>query len=167
MENELEIRFADIDDINTIGYLAQQTWPIAYGSIISMEQINYMLKLFYSPASLTDQIQRQKHQFILAGQDDEPLGFASYSAYGEPGIFKLHKLYVLPETQGKGVGKAMLDFVVDEISKQKATHLVLTVNKLNPALKFYQRLGFSKIRDEVTDIGNGYVMDDYIMQLSL
>src|SRR4051812_14537914 len=118
MENELKVGFADIDDINTIGYIAQQTWPIAYGSIISMEQIDYMLKLFYSPASLTDQIQKQKHQFILAGEDDEPLGFASYSAYDEPGIFKLHKIYVLPESQGKGVGKALLDFVVDKILRQ-------------------------------------------------
>jgi diamine N-acetyltransferase len=167
MDNELEIRFADLDDINTIGYLAQQIWPTAYGSIITMDQITYMLNLFYTPASLTNQIQNQKHQFILAERSGEPVGFASFGRVGDSGVYQLHKLYVLTATQGKGVGKALLDFVTVQLSEASATHLVLNVNRLNPALKFYEKTGFSKVKDHITDIGNGYIMDDYQMQMHL
>src|SRR5918993_3640810 len=115
MNNELVIRLADADDINTIGFLAQQIWPHAYGSILKQEQITYMLKLFYNPDALIEQMQKQKHQFVMAELDEEPVGFASFGAQAEAGIYKLHKLYVLPGNQGKGLGKALLDFVIAEI----------------------------------------------------
>src|SRR6478609_5995119 len=95
MDNELVIRYADVDDINTIGFLAQQIWPEAYGSILKPEQISYMLKLFYSPDSLMSQMKKQKHSFVLAELEEEPVGFASFGALDKTGLFKLHKLYVL------------------------------------------------------------------------
>jgi diamine N-acetyltransferase len=164
MHNELTIRYADDDDINTIGFLAHQIWPAAYGAIISAGQIEYMLNLFYAPLSLKDQMTRQKHRFLLAEADETALGFASYSHLGN-NIYKLHKLYVMPATQGKGVGKALLDFITGEIKPLGAVALQLTVNRFNRALQFYEKVGFHKLREEVTDIGNGFVMDDYIMEL--
>src|SRR5918993_3795089 len=110
MDNELVIRFAEVDDINTIGFLAQQIWPAAYGSILREEQISYMLNLFYRPDALMDQMNRLKHSFVLAELEEEPVGFASYGALDKNGLHKLHKLYVLPGKQGKGLGKALLDF---------------------------------------------------------
>jgi GNAT superfamily N-acetyltransferase len=177
MDNELVIRFADVDDINTIGFLAQQIWPNTYASIITPEQISYMLKLFYSPDSLMDQMKKQKHSFVLAELEEEPVGFASFSALDKTGLYKLHKLYIMPDRQGKGLGKALLDFIIEEIktanpdaandTQGKAMALRLTVNRFNPALNFYERIGFSKIKEEKTEIGNGFIMDDYIMELQL
>ncbi|MHA4844299.1 N-acetyltransferase family protein [Flavitalea antarctica] len=176
MDNELVVRFADVDDINTIGFLAQQIWPAAYGSILKQEQISYMLNLFYSPDALIDQIKRQKHSFVLAELEDEPVGFASFGALDSEGLYKLHKLYVLPGNQGKGLGKALLDFIIEEIKTgnadpdspgNKTLSLRLGVNRFNPALNFYERLGFAKIKEEKTDIGNGFVMDDYIMEMKI
>jgi diamine N-acetyltransferase len=165
MDNELVIRYADEDDINTIGFLAHEIWPSAYGAILPPGQIEYMLRLFYAPASLKDQMARQKHQFLLAEVDDSALGFASYSHLGD-NIYKLHKLYVMPATQGKGVGKALLDFITSEIKPLGAISLRLGVNRFNRALQFYERVGFSKLKEEKTDIGNGFVMDDYILELT-
>ena len=115
MDNELVIRFADVDDINTIGFLAQQIWPSAYGAILKQEQISYMLNLFYSPDALMDQMKKLKHSFVLAELEEEPVGFASFGALDKNGLYKLHKLYVLPGKQGKGLGKALLDFIIEEI----------------------------------------------------
>ncbi|HTE28295.1 GNAT family N-acetyltransferase [Flavitalea sp.] len=177
MDNELVIRFADVDDINTIGFLAQQIWPNAYGSILKKEQISYMLNLFYSPDALMDQMKKQKHLFVLAELEEEPVGFASFGALDKNGLHKLHKLYILPDKQGKGLGKALLDFIIEEIKighsatpgpePDKPISLRLGVNRFNPALNFYERLGFAKIKEEKTDIGNGFVMDDYIMELKI
>jgi ribosomal protein S18 acetylase RimI-like enzyme len=125
-----------------------------------------MLNLFYSPESLSDQMTRQQHRFLIAVQDTEPLGFASYSHLADD-VYKLHKLYVLPATQGMGLGKKLLEFVKEEIKPLGAVALRLGVNRFNRALQFYERLGFYKVKEEKTDIGNGFVMDDYIMETTL
>ena len=167
MTNEeiLEIRFADREDINTIGYLAHQIWPDAYGEILTADQLSYMLDLLYKPSALTKQM-NQHHVFVLAELDEEPSGFASFSEI-ELNIFKLHKLYVLPGLQGKGVGRALLDFVISEVISRAGTTLLLNVNRHNKALNFYKKAGFEILREEDIDIGSGYQMNDYVMSKSL
>jgi diamine N-acetyltransferase len=169
----LSIRFADLEDINTIGYLAQQVWPKAYKDILAPAQLDYMLKLFYSPSSLKQQIVGEKHSFLVAEEEEEPIGFASWSKAGTGvsgsgrGVYKLHKLYVLPGRQGKGLGKAMLDFIVEDIVPQGARVLQLNVNRHNKARQFYEKMGFAVIREEDVDIGHNYYMNDYVMELTL
>lgn len=162
MNQTLSIRFAELDDINTIGWLAQQTWPQTYGNIISVEQMQYMLNLFYSPAALRRQLLEDKHQFLVVEQDEEPIGFASWSPMADPGVYRLHKLYVLPGIQGKGMGKAILNFIFDDIRGARA--LRLNVNRYNKARQFYERMGFSVIGEEDVDIGHNFEMNDYIME---
>ena len=58
MDETLLIRPADLDDINIIGFLAQQIWPDTYGEILSPEQLKYMLKLIYSPRPCRRQMWR-------------------------------------------------------------------------------------------------------------
>ena len=163
MENELLIRKAGTGDINTIGYLAQEVWPATYQEILSAEQIAYMMDLFYSPSSL--QHQMEKHTFLIAEMDEEPVGFASFSALAEPGIYKLHKLYVKTGIQGRGLGRALISYIVEEIGTLGAKALDLNVNRSNKAKSFYEKLGFEVIREEDIDIGNGYWMIDFVMRL--
>ena len=162
MEAALEIRFAEREDINTIGFLAQQIWPTAYSDILSKDQLQYMLKLLYSPDALKNQMV-QHHIFLLAELNEEPVGFASYSPT-ENFAYKLHKLYVLPSLQGRGVGKALVDFILEEIIISGAQRLQLNVNRNNAAKHFYEKLGFKVIREDDIDIGNGYWMNDYVME---
>src|SRR6266568_8241556 len=84
MNPKLSIRFADPDDINTIGWLAQQTFPGTYGEILSTEQLQYTLNLFYNPLSLRRQMLEEKQQFLMVEQDDEPIGFASWAPMTDP-----------------------------------------------------------------------------------
>lgn len=166
MEKELQIRPADVEDINTIGWLAQQIWPIAYHDILSKDQLDYMLQLIYSPASLKQQMEKNQI-FILAELDEEPVGFASYSAITTDGVFKLHKLYVLPDLHGKGLGQALMDFVTSEVLSLGAITLRLNMNRHNKAKHFYERNGFTIVGEDDVDIGNNYYMNDYIMEKSL
>jgi diamine N-acetyltransferase len=167
IQSAFTIRFAEVDDLNTIGFLAQQTWPATYMEILQEEQLRYMMDLFYSPASLKKQLIEEKHSFILIENEEEPVGFASYSPVAAGGVFKLHKLYVLPSQQGKGLGKAILDFIKEDILLKSATALRLNVNRYNKARNFYERLGFRVIGEEDINIGNNYYMNDYVMELKI
>lgn len=167
MDDSLSIRPGDLDDINAIGFLAQQIWPETYGDTLPAEQLNYMLNLFYNPASLRKQMLDDKHQFLLVEEEEEPIGFASWGAMDEPGVFKLHKLYVLPGQQGKGLGRSMLQFIFQSIRPLGAKTLRLNVNRYNKARRFYERMGFAVTKEEDVPIGNGYFMNDYVMEVAV
>ncbi|HEY4335659.1 MAG TPA: GNAT family N-acetyltransferase [Puia sp.] len=167
MDESLSIRPGDLDDINSIGFLAQQIWPDTYGSIITPGQMQYMLNLIYSPAALRRQMVEDKHQFLIVEQGEEPIGFAAWSAMDEPGVFKLHKLYVLPGQHGKGLGRGMLQYIFDTIGPEGGKRLRLNVNRYNKACQFYQRMGFTVIGEEDIPIGQDYFMNDFIMETAV
>jgi len=159
----IKIRFAGIEDLSTIERLAREIWPGTYGHILSAEQLEYMLNLIYSPASLQNQLQNQHQTFVIAELDNEPIGFASWSFIDDQ-VCKLHKLYVHQKTQGKGIGKMLVEFVIEQIKPQQVKTLRLNVNRYNQARLFYEKLGFAVVAEEDIDIGNGYFMIDYIME---
>lgn len=164
MSNELIVRPASLDDISSIGFLAYQVWPIAYKEILTLDQLQYMLNKIYSPAALHKQMTEQQHQFLMAELDDEPVGFASFSMVQEPATFKLHKLYVLPNIQGRGLGRTLLENVEEAVKELGADRLRLNVNRHNKAIGFYEKSGFTIIGEEDIDIGNNYFMNDFIME---
>ncbi len=98
--------------------------------------------------------------------ENEVVGFVAYEFNcNETGLLKIHKIYLLPETQGKGFGKFMMDEVLEIAKNNQKKGVFLNVNKYNSAKLFYQKLGFKITKEEVIDIGNNYIMDDYIMEL--
>ena len=150
------------EHIPLIRKIVDETWPPTYGSIISGTQINYMIDLFYSNAALEKQF-RSGHQFLLAMEEEQALGFAGFEFNNEPHTAKLHKLYVLPNTQGKGIGHVLLDAVVNAAIAAKQSSLILNVNRHNKAFDFYEQHGFRILKEEDIDIGSGYFMNDYVM----
>lgn len=164
----MEIIKVGIESILIIQNIAKITWAIAYKEIISNEQLEYMLDKMYSTDSLQNQIQVQAHQFILANFENKSVGFASFNLKqsNPEKIVKLHKIYVDPSLQGKGIGKSMLQFIMHEISLKEVNYLELNVNRQNTAIGFYKKLGFNIIAEEDIAIGNGFFMNDYVMQIS-
>jgi len=160
------IRPASTADIPSIQSIAQKTWPSAYGNILSEEQITYMLDMMYSPEAQVKQ-RAKEHIFLLLLENDSPMGFVSYQFDYHPGTTKVHKIYVLPTTQGKGFGKALLLEVKKIAQDAGQTRLRLDVNYRNKALGFYEHLGFEKVGRFDTDIGRGYLMEDYIMEMDI
>ena len=126
-----------------------------------------MLDKIYSLSSLQHQYNILKHHFILVLENEIPVGFASFSPHEDRAIYHLNKIYVLPEQQGKNIGKKILSYVCKEVKKAGARSLQLNVNRYNKAIHFYEKQGFKIIRDEDIDIGNGYFMNDYVMELEL
>lgn len=156
------LRTASVNDFSSIRRVVENVWPIAYREIISRDQIDYMLDMMYSDASLHGQILQDQCEFIVLEIENEVVGFASYNALDE-NRFKLHKLYVLKAHQGKGVGKMLLNEVIARSATRGAKTLELQVNKKNKAVNFYKKYNFKQERELVLDIGNGFVMDDFIM----
>lgn len=159
------IQQAETSHIPLIRKLALQIWPATYSHILSPEQIDYMLDMMYSESSLDAQMKKGS-QFLIVYAENDPAGFAAYIKSGD-NIFKLDKIYVLPEQQGKGIGKQMIDHVTDIIRKQGAAALQLQVNRNNKARQFYERLGFSVLYEKDFPIGDGFVMNDYVMEKKL
>jgi len=156
------IKKATAEDIPLIRDLCLRVWPQTYASILPQDRIDYMLEYMYSPASLEKQI-NEGSQFIFVYNDEEPVGFAAYLSKGN-GIYKLDKIYILPSQQGKGTGRFVIDYIIDEIKHYGATALQLQVNRNNKAKDFYEKFGFTVIDFQVFDIGHGHFMDDYVME---
>ena len=162
----MTIRNAAVADFSVIRQIAYDTWPISYGSIISQPQIEYMLDLIYNIESLKNQANNFNHQFILALNNfNIPVAFASFSVNEKNTTqYRLHKLYVLPDYHRKGIGKIMLNHIISESSMNNIDSIQLNVNRYNNALQFYLRNNFKIIREEDIDIGNGFFMNDYVME---
>ncbi len=141
--------------------LAKEIWNEHYISIISLEQIDYMLPKFHNPDVILKQ-QQEGHQFYLVYFDTIPRGYLSLQPQ-EDGLF-VSKFYLLKSFRGNGLGKKMMAFV-EEIAKEMNYHRIyLTVNKHNThSINFYQKCGFVIEKEAIFDIGNGFVMDDYVM----
>jgi N-acetylglutamate synthase-like GNAT family acetyltransferase len=159
----MNIRVATINDLPTIEKLAREIWPGTYGDILRPDQLDYMLQFIYSQTSLQNQMLQQQHNFLMVEWEGEPVGFADYSLYA-PGVYKLHKIYVHGSMQGKGVGKTLIEYIMNIV---KGHTLRLNVNRHNKARYFYEKLGFVVTGEEDVDIGNGYFMNDYVMELFL
>jgi len=161
------LRRAKEQDIESIQDLANRTWYIAYGEIISLEQIEYMLEKMYNKGELLSQLE-EGHQFLIAEEDGIDLGFAGFSVLDSATkTYKLHKLYVLPETHGRGIGKLLMNEVVNLAKRAGGSALQLNVNRNNKAADFYKKAGFIVKETIDLDIGNGFLMNDYIMEKAL
>lgn len=161
----ITISEAKTSDVKIIQDIVYTTWPITYGEILGKEQLDYMLNLFYSSEALTIQIQSRKQLFYLIHEEKLVVGFIGIEHdYQNKAITKIHKIYILPETQGKGIGKIAIEAIVKLALENNATSVILNVNIFNKALNFYEKTGF-KVIDEVNiEIGNGYLMEDYVME---
>jgi diamine N-acetyltransferase len=149
--------------------LANISWKATYENILSEPQMEYMMQLLYSANTLQKQIQEEQHQFIIAMDGGRNIGFASYFLINanNRAVYKLQKLYINPDQQGKGIGKKLVDYIIEDIKSKGAVSLELNVNRSNKAIQFYQKIGFAIIREEDINIGNNYFMNDYVMRKKL
>ena len=161
--NALSIKLASIEDIPAIVKIAYDTWFVTYQDVISQAQIEYMFGEMYTPESIYKQMDFYKHAFLILYQAEMPIGFASYGKLEEPiNTYKLHKLYLLPIEQNKGFGRMLLNEVEKQVADLGADHLHLNVNRKNPALSFYEKLGYEII--ETVDIPFAeFWLNDFIL----
>ncbi|MCC7082842.1 MAG: GNAT family N-acetyltransferase [Burkholderiales bacterium] len=160
----LRIGPLDPADIGALGQLARTIWLAHYPGIITNAQIEYMLEQRYRPELVRAELGRDDVWWELATLNGQPVGFSSCLLTTEPGELKLDKLYVDPARQATGIGSQLLQSVRARARNLGCRRLVLAVNKRNAsAIAAYRRWGFRIERSMVTEIGAGFVMDDYLM----
>ena len=159
------LRFEDVDELCA---LAAEIWHAHYPAIISVAQIEYMLRQRYAPADVRTELQRGDIWWDQLRVENRMRGFASYCLIAKAGEMKLDKLYVHQDHQRKGYGGMLLDRVATIARAYGCGTLVLAVNKRNRnAIAAYEKYGFGITDAVVKDIGGGFAMDDYVMARSL
>jgi ribosomal protein S18 acetylase RimI-like enzyme len=164
----MQIRRAQLQELPILERLARQIWPSTYAHIISQAQIDFMLDWMYSTKTLQEQAEAG-HEFYILNTDGLDIGFMALEWKGQEGVseLKINKLYVLPSLQRNGAGRALVNKAIERAQAITASSIFLQVNKANVAKNFYLKLGFEIREEAVFDIGNGFIMDDYIMALAL
>src|SRR6202012_6073307 len=161
------IRQATINDLEIIRQIAEDTWWATYSPILEKEQISFMLGEIYSVEKISSQLKNNTQTYLLLIEGNKRVAFAAYSPREEdPAIYKLHKLYCLPETQGKGYGKILINEVAGKTLEAGKHTLDLNVNRHNKAKSFYEKMGFEVAYEEDIPIGT-YWMNDYVMRKGL
>lgn len=159
-----EIRSLSAIDMPLVQELAYKIWPIAYREILSKAQLDYMLNWMYSLNSLTQQLQ-EGHKYYGIYEAEEFLGFLDLQLnYPFENELKINKIYVLSSSQGKGLGLKLMRFALETARISAMQSVSLQVNRHNKAKDFYAKIGFTVREEKKFDIGNGYFMDDFVME---
>lgn len=164
----ISIRPATDSELPVIKKLALRIWPDTYGEILTPAQIDYMIEMMYAQPVL-ERERREGISFDLICEQNQPVGFLSYGPYRrEPPTMKLHKLYLDFSLHGRGIGSMALQYAISVAREQGYRFLRLNVNKENEtALRAYRRNGFRQVEAVKIDIGGGYFMDDFVMEIAL
>lgn len=161
------IREISKNEAKIVHHIAHETWPCTFGEILSKAQIEYMLEWMYNIPHLEEQMENG-HHFAIIERTGHPVGFLGYELNNpETGVMKIHKIYVLPSGQGGGLGKELMDYAKRQAQHFGMKKITLNVNRYNKATTFYQHLGYAITKEEDIDIGNGYLMEDYVLDYNL
>ena len=166
--NDCSLRPIEERDFAAAADLARAIWLPHYVSIITTAQIEYMLAGRFTAENLRRYLHSSERWMDVLECDGALAGYTSYALTSDPGEVKLEQLYLLPQLHGRGLGRRMLEHVERVALREGARRLILQVNKRNDkALAFYRRANFTAREEAVFDVGQGYVMDDYVMVKNL
>mgnify|MGYP000023520888 CR=1 FL=1 len=153
------------EDVKQVEELADEIWTKHYTPIIGSDQVRYMLENFQSFEAIVKQMSEGMNYFLMDFQG-KPVGYMA-SKPDDEDLF-LSKIYVLSGMRGKGIGGYAMNFLANMAREQGFRHMTLTVNKNNTdSIRAYQKMGFVNLGPLETDIGNGFIMDDYLMKKKL
>ncbi|MCF6203410.1 MAG: GNAT family N-acetyltransferase [Methylococcaceae bacterium] len=153
-------------EIATVVTLADEIWNAHYVPIIGQSQVKYMLRTFQSKEAINKQI-NESFTYFIVNKDNFPVAYFAITELDDSKKVQISKIYVKQSAQKKGIGLSIIKFIETYCLRLGAAEIWLTVNINNKqAIKFYQKVGFKKMHCLVQDIGNGFVMDDYLMSKS-
>ena len=160
-------RVTDSGRLHEVAELADKIWHECFTGIISNAQIDYMVGKFQSYEAMQEQVNEQRYSYFAVSDGDDLCGYFAVKPEADDRFF-LSKLYLRLDKRGQGTASQMLGRVFEEARRLGKRSVYLTVNKHNShAIAVYKKTGFKVIGEPVTDIGNGFVMDDYVMEYKL
>lgn len=163
MRDAITIRRIDADELPIVQQLAEEIWPHAFDGVIQRHQIEIMLGDIYALESLENEMNALGHVFWIARHGHVDAAFLS--AFRRDDVTWIKKLYVLPDRQGMGLGKALIRTALEHFGPARA--LSLNVNNGNTkAIAFYRHNGF-EIEAEVPVTMGPFEFTDFIMTRTL
>lgn len=154
------------EQIRRVAALAEVIWQEHFTPIIGRAQVAYMLDKFQSAAAIEAQIRAQAYAYYLLFEGEAPFGYLAFVEQAA-GLF-LSKFYIRAEQRGRGHGRAALAWLEREARQRGLAQIHLTVNRHNAGtIAAYRALGFAISGEQLSDIGGGFVMDDYCMAKAL
>ena len=160
------IKIESAEQVRKLAAIADEIWHEWFPSILPAEQIDYMVEKFQSEKAMTEQMKNDGYEYYYIHRNGEHIGYTAIKNDGDR-LF-LSKLYIKKEFRGHGYASAAFRFLREIASERSLCAIWLTVNKYNASsIAVYEKLGFKRIGEGVTDIGNGFVMDDYFYQYDI
>lgn len=152
----------DVNGIKEMSEMATAILREHYDPIIGKEQNDYMLDMFQSVEAVKEQLDHG-YNYYFAKHEGQNAGFLAF--YPREGALYLSKLYLYKDQRGKGFSRVMLEFLKEKAKELGLNRIELNVNRNNPSVQIYEKLGFTVAWEEKNDIGNGFYMDDYVYAL--
>ena len=141
-------------------------WHSAYDGLLGSDQVDYMTQTLQSVPAIEEQIRSDNYLYFFLVRDGRRIGYCALRPEEEK-LF-LSKLYLTDEERGRGIGQQALAEVAEAARRLGLRAVYLTVNKGNArAVRAYEKFGFRRTDSIVTDIGGGYVMDDYVYEYAV
>ena len=163
LPGRIQIIPASPESAGEIESLARTIWTGFYTPLIGAVQVSYMLEKFQSKAAILSQLKEGTLYFLLQEPEGKNIGYLSLIPRAKE-LF-LSKFYLMTESRGKGYGRQAMEWIRHFAQEKRLSKITLVVNKKNPSVKIYQKMGFQITASPVTDVGGGFVMDDYRMEL--
>ena len=155
------VALQDEKKVRELSALASAIVKEHYDPLLGSEQNDYMIQMFQSVPAIKKQLENGYRYDLVCLRNGKDIGFVEYYPKDADEMY-ISKFYLHKDYRGKGISRKMLEFVIGECRKQGLHQITLNVNKYNDAILAYEKLGFTRLRSEVNDIGHGYVMDDYV-----
>lgn len=156
----------DTLQVEDIAQMAEVIWREHYLPILGEEQISYMLDTLQSEEKMIQDIANGRTEYFVIEAGLAEIGYLAIE-WQEKALF-LSKLYLLKEARGRSHAYTILKQLIQMAAVREVMAIELTVNKHNTvAISFYEKVGFIQIDAMVSDIGGGYVMDDYVYRLEI
>ena len=155
------------DDLQLAAALADEIWHEHFPGIISLAQTDYMVGKFQSFEKMKEQVANDNYSYYLIIADGEAAGYFAIAPRADRTLF-LSKLYLRREHRGKHYSTEAFRFICERAKQQGLESVWLTVNKNNErAINAYKAFGMSVSKTQQTDIGEGFIMDDYVFEKKL
>lgn len=165
MKNTALNKVSTEKDITNVEKLGREIWSKHYIKILSQSQIDYMLEKFQSTDSIKTQI-KENYEYYLIENNNENVGYTAFLS--KENYMFLSKLYIKEKKRGQGIGKQAFNFIKEKCKEKNLNSIRLNVNKYNSlSIEAYKKMGFAIINSMITDVGNGYIMDDYELECQI
>jgi RimJ/RimL family protein N-acetyltransferase len=153
------------EQIELVESLGDEIWTEHYSPIIGKDQVDYMLEKFQSVQAITNQV-NSEYSYYLLNVGKGSIGY--FSVQPRKNKLFLSKIYILKHERGNGYFTQVLKFIENLTTQLSLNEIELTVNKYNEdSISIYKSKGFIISKSAVFDIGNGFVMDDYVLTKSI